>query len=132
LLSKPGIEARLRLAVEDDAGEIADLFLASRRDTLPSLPNLHAVGETRRWIAEAVLRRGQVWVAERHGRILGFAPIVGDHLGHLYVQPGHHRRGIGDRLLAKAKEISGDGWSCFLPAQCPGAGVHRGAGLCPH
>jgi GNAT superfamily N-acetyltransferase len=32
--------------------------------------------------------------------------VAGDRLDHLFVRPGYYRQGIGDRLLAKAKEIS--------------------------
>ncbi len=101
-----GHEAVLRPAALRDAGEIAELFLASRRDALPYLRRVHSDDDTRRWIAEEMLPRCEVWVAELDGRIVGFAAVAGVHLDHLYLLPGYYRLGIGDRLLAKAKEIS--------------------------
>lgn len=101
-----GQRAILRLATAADALEIADVFLAARRDALPYLPALHTDGETRRWIADVVLRGSVVWVAELDAAIVGFLSVAGDHLDHLYVRPGYHRVGIGNRLLAKAKEHS--------------------------
>jgi GNAT superfamily N-acetyltransferase len=98
----------LRPATTDDATAIATLFLASRREALPYLPEVHTDAETFAWMEQVVLARGDVWVAEFDGRIVGFMAVNGDHLDHLYLLPGYQRRGIGDRLLAKAKELSPD------------------------
>lgn len=98
--------ARLRPAAGADGPEIAGVFIAARRDALPYLPRLHSDDDTRRWMLETVLRRSTVWVAELDGTIVGFLSLIGEHLDHLYVHPGHYRQGIGDRLLAKAKEMS--------------------------
>ncbi len=101
-----GHSAIVRPATAADAPEIAEVFLAARRDALPYLPSLHSDAETRHWIAAVVLRHSEVWVAELDGVIAGFLSVAGDHLDHLYVRPGYYRQGIGDRLLTKAKEIS--------------------------
>lgn len=61
-------EVRLELAVPADAGEIADLYLASRADALPYLPRRHTHEEVRAWIADTVMRRCRVWVARQGGR----------------------------------------------------------------
>ncbi len=103
---KRGHSAILRLATAADALEIAEVFLAARRDALPYLPHLHSDDETRHWIGAVVLRHSEVWAAELDGVIAGFLSVAGDHLDHLYVRPGYYRQGIGDRLLTKAKEIS--------------------------
>lgn len=98
----------LRPATPADAGAVADVFLASRRDALPYLPALHTDDETRRWIADVVLPDRSVWVALADGRVVGFAALhrMRDFLDHLYVLPEWHRRGAGSALLAKAKELS--------------------------
>lgn len=98
----------LRRAEHDDARAIADLFLASRAEALPYLPRLHTDDETRIWIYAVVLARHRVWVALLDGVIAGFVALNGDWVDHLYVHPGYFRRGIGDRLLALAKEKSAD------------------------
>src|SRR5579859_4800501 len=49
--TRPMTAALLRPATVADVAEVADVFLASRRDALPYLPELHADGETRRYIA---------------------------------------------------------------------------------
>jgi GNAT superfamily N-acetyltransferase len=101
-----GYGAVVRPATAADALEIAEVFLASRRDALPYLPALHSDEETRNWMAAVVVRHSEVWVAALDDVVVGFLAVSGDRLDHLYVRPGHYRQGIGDRLLTKAKEIS--------------------------
>ncbi len=99
-------DVTLRRAGAEDADELAALFLASRREALPFLPELHSDEETHAWMGNVVVPGSEVWLAEEGGRIVGFVAVTGDHLDHLYVRPGHQRRGIGGRLLAKAQELS--------------------------
>ena len=89
-----------------DAGEIADLYLASRAQALPYLRRVHSDDEVRGWIAHVRLATGETWVAREDGRILGFLSLDGEDLDQLYLLPGQFRRGIGSLLLAKAKELS--------------------------
>ncbi|HET7263335.1 MAG TPA: GNAT family N-acetyltransferase [bacterium] len=98
----------LRPAAAADLEEVAEVFLASRRDALPYLPELHTNDETRRWIAHRVFRDGGMWVAVADGRILGFAALnaARNMLDHLYVRPGCYGGGVGSALLARAKELS--------------------------
>lgn len=89
-----------------DAGEIAALYLASRTEALPYLRRCHSDQEIRDWIEAVRLITGETWVAREAGRILGFLCLDGEELDQLYILPEHFRRGIGSRLLAKAKERS--------------------------
>jgi GNAT superfamily N-acetyltransferase len=73
---------------------------------MPYLPELHSDEETRDWIAGVVLPAQQVWVAQRKGRVIGFAAVDGSTLEQLYVLPEEQGRGVGSALLAKAKEMS--------------------------
>ncbi|HEV2440795.1 MAG TPA: GNAT family N-acetyltransferase [bacterium] len=86
---------------------MTELFLASRRDALPYLPETHTGDETRRWMAGVVFPAGGMWVAVLDGRIVGFAALnsARDHLDHLYVRPGWYGRGIGGALLERAKAL---------------------------
>lgn len=108
MMSNASAAVTLRPATPEDAAVIAALFLASRREALPYLPEVHPDAETYDWIERVVLTQGEVWVAVGDGRVVGFMAVVGDHLDHLYLLPGYGRRGIGGRLLAKAKELSPD------------------------
>ncbi len=102
-------ETELRPAGSSDALAIAELFTASRHDALPYLPELHDDDDTRHHFANVVMARCAVWVAVEHSRIVGFMAwnAGSGHLDHLYLLPGYYRRGIGSRLLDKAKALSG-------------------------
>jgi GNAT superfamily N-acetyltransferase len=94
----------VRPARTEDADAVADLFLAARDAAMPYLPKLHPGDDVHAWIAEVVLPQDEVWVAERNGRVLGFAALAGEMLSHLYVAPDAQGAGVGRVLLAKAME----------------------------
>ena len=48
------------------------------------------------------IERGQVFVAEDDGQILGFAALVGSELDGLFVEPGLWGKGIGRALIEAA------------------------------
>jgi ribosomal protein S18 acetylase RimI-like enzyme len=50
-----------------------------------------------------VVQDQEVWVWVEDHRVLGFASLGANMLNHLYVDPAHQHRGIGDALLAHAK-----------------------------
>jgi GNAT superfamily N-acetyltransferase len=102
----PMSKLRLRAAVVQDGAAICALFLASRRDALPYLPELHSAEETLRWIAGTLIPGSMVWVAESGGRIVAFFALKGEELEQLYIHPEYFRRGVGRQLLAKARELS--------------------------
>lgn len=61
------------------------------------------------------LRESQVVVAERDGRVVGFAAVLRSYIGWLYVDPDEHGRGIGRALLRWAKRLAGeDAWTIAL------------------
>ena len=93
---------KLRPARADDAAAVADTFVASFRG-LTFLPILHADDEIRRWIRDEMFPGHEVWVAEVDERVVGFAALSGDLLGHLYVEPRHQGSGIGTALLDMVK-----------------------------
>ncbi|MBV8396273.1 MAG: GNAT family N-acetyltransferase [Actinobacteria bacterium] len=91
----------LRRAGAADADAVADVFLAARAG-MTYLPRLHTDEETRRWIADVMLERLEVWVAG-DGAVRGFAALGKHDLEHLYVEPSAQGQGIGAHLLAHAK-----------------------------
>ncbi|WBU54613.1 GNAT family N-acetyltransferase [Paracoccus sp. SCSIO 75233] len=95
---------RVRKAALADAGEIARIHRAARRAAMPWLPVLHSAAEDLRFFQTRVLAEQAVWVAADEDRIIGFAAVSGEWLNHLYVDPGDWRRGVGSRLLARAKD----------------------------
>jgi ribosomal protein S18 acetylase RimI-like enzyme len=99
----------IRVAEARDADEIAEVHTIAMREAMPYLPHLHTDAETRSWVAEVVLPRQEVWVAEAGGRVVGVAALEGEMLQQLYILPGYQGRGIGSDLLALAKSRRPDG-----------------------
>jgi GNAT superfamily N-acetyltransferase len=85
------------------------------------VPKLHTDDETRAWIRDVVLPGYDVVVAEVDGRLAGFAALEEDLLGHLYVHPSLQRRGVGDALLARAKELRPGGFRLWVFQRNTGA-----------
>ncbi len=76
---------------------------------MPWLPVLHSREDTIAYFAGHVLLHEEVLVAEVNQLVVGFIALEGDHVDHLYIAPAYQGRGIGDTLLAMAKEVRPDG-----------------------
>jgi putative acetyltransferase len=99
----------IRPARSADAEAIADVHLDSRREAMPWLSVLHSREDTIAYFAGHVLLHEEVLVAEVNQLVVGFIALEGDHVDHLYIAPAYQGRGIGDTLLAMAKEVRPDG-----------------------
>ncbi len=110
---QPG-DARIRVARHTDAVDCATVYLRSRAFALPTVPLVHPDREVRRWMADEVVGRADVWVAEVDGTLV--AMMVLDSAGrgagwieHLYLDPAWMGRGLGDKLVQLAKDRSPEG-----------------------
>jgi ribosomal protein S18 acetylase RimI-like enzyme len=99
----------IRPARSNDAKAVADVHLDSRREAMPWLPVLHSREDTIAYFAGHVLLHEEVLVAEANQLVAGFIALEGDHVDHLYIAPAYQGRGIGDKLLATAKELRPNG-----------------------
>jgi ribosomal protein S18 acetylase RimI-like enzyme len=104
----------VRPADEADAPALAELFLETRRASMPYLPELHSTAETRAWMRDVVVRCQEVWVAVSPRGIAGFAALDGALLAHLYVEQAEQGRGAGSALLRRAKEARPDGFRLYV------------------
>lgn len=82
------------LAVWATASEIAHPFLsqefiASERENIPNL----------------YLPNAETWVYEDDRRVVGFVALIGSEVGAIFVHPSHQRKGVGHRLMDKAKQL---------------------------
>ncbi len=109
----------IRRSTPADALPAADVFLAARA-TMTYLPKLHSDDETRAFIAGVVAQK-ETWVAERDGKIVGFAVVDGGWLEHLYVHPSRFDSDTGSRLFAQITERHPQGFELWVFQQNAGA-----------
>lgn len=94
----------IRPAGPGDAAVIADVWLRSFHTALPTVRRAHCDDEVRRWISEVLLPGHEVWVAEADGVVVGMLALSPGWVDQLYLDPDWRGRGIGDRLVALARQ----------------------------
>jgi GNAT superfamily N-acetyltransferase len=76
------------------------------------------------------LERGDVWVAEAAGDIVGFVAIDGTQLDGLFVEPAHWRKGVGSALVdAAVHEARRRGVSLTVTAAPAARGFYESCGF---
>ncbi|MEV7676656.1 GNAT family N-acetyltransferase [Streptomyces sp. NPDC088752] len=100
----------VRRAGADDAASMADVWLCSYDAALPTVRRAHTDDEVRTWFADIVVVRHESWVAVAEGRVVGLLVLdEGSELDQLYLDPAWRGLGLGDRLVALAKQRRPDG-----------------------
>jgi chorismate mutase/GNAT superfamily N-acetyltransferase len=119
----------LRPATTDDAEQITELYLATRRAAEPAMPAQLHTAESVLAFTTGVIVEKEVWVAERDD-IVGFATLAEAFLDALYVGPDHQGFGIGTALLDLAKARRPDGFALWVFASnAPARGFYHRHGL---
>jgi ribosomal protein S18 acetylase RimI-like enzyme len=99
------VEVSLRRATPRDADAVAEVWLRSRKASVPAVPApIHDDDDVRAWLAQTVSSASDLWVAER-SRIVAMMLLEGHWIEQLYVDPSSTGRGIGSRLIAEAKVL---------------------------
>ncbi len=99
-------DIEVRRARDDESAAVAALFRLSKETAMPYLPDLHSPEEDVAFFRDRVFLACEVWVAEHGGALAGFCAFRARWVDQLYVDPAHHRRGIGAALLRKAKDAN--------------------------
>lgn len=118
-MAEPGLEGvlralqpgtpKIRQVRHTDAAECARVYWRSRAFALPTVAAVHDEREVRRWMADELVGRTDMWVAEVDGTVVGL--MVLDHgrggagwIEHLYLDPAWVGRRLGERFLTLAAE----------------------------
>jgi len=102
----------IRPAAAADAGEVADVYLASFHATY-DFRLAHTDDEVRAWIGQTVALGG-TWVAiDEMGTLVAMMQVKPGQLDQLYVRPERLGEGIGRQLLDVAREHSPDGLTLY-------------------
>jgi N-acetylglutamate synthase-like GNAT family acetyltransferase len=105
----------IRRAVPADAPAIADVFAASRA-TMAYLPR--RAGDAP---LAGTARDKETWVADRDGRIVGFAGLDGGWVEHIDVHPSRFNTGTGAKLFRQAAMQHPQGFQLWVFQQDTGA-----------
>jgi GNAT superfamily N-acetyltransferase len=106
----------LRPARAPDGAAVADVYLRSFRDAMPSIRLTHSDDEVRGWIATIVLADPgmETWVAEAtDGSVVGMMVLGTDMVEQLYLLPEAQGQGLGDRFIELAKSQRPDGLALY-------------------
>lgn len=106
----------LRPADVGEADAVADVYGRARAAAAPAMPpGLHTPAEDRTWFAARLTDVDhECWVAEREGRLLGYALVSATWLDHLFVEPDHQGEGVGGALLDVVKGLRPDGFCLWV------------------
>lgn len=95
--------------------------MRSTYDRMTFIPRLHTPEEDLAYITGLVTEH-EVWVAESDDTgVLGFAVLSADQLLQIHVDPAEQNKGIGGRLLARAKERRPKGFTLWVFQKNEGA-----------
>ncbi len=101
-----GHKLQIRTATGENATEVADLYLDSRKKLLPFASLVHSDEEVCYWIRELLIPGGRVRVALLEQRIAGLCATSSEGsvswIEQLYLRPEYLRMGIGSALLRDA------------------------------
>ena len=123
------IDLVLRPATTDDAEQLTELYIPTRRAAEPGMPPQQHTGESVLAHTTGEIVEKEVWVAESD-TLLGFATLDRAFLDALYVGPDHQGFGVGTALLDLAKARRPEGFALWVFAGNDRArGFYRRHGL---
>jgi GNAT superfamily N-acetyltransferase len=105
------VSVGLRRAVDADAAAVAEVWLASFSDALPTVRRAHDDADVRRWVAAHLVPATECWLATDDDEVVAMMALSPGWIDQLYVVPGRQGRGIGAQLvrLAQGRAVA-EGW----------------------
>ena len=101
-----------RAAKINDANEVAEVYLTSRKTFLTYAPLVHSDEGIREWISNILIPAGRVSVAEGDSGIIGMMGLSESGgfgwIDHLYLKPSAVGLGVGSSFVDRAKSELGD------------------------
>ena len=94
---------------------MADVHVDCRNANVGSMPPMvHTRETTHRWMQGRLEGGSTGWVAERGGRLAGYAVLTGEWLDDLFLAPGETGHGVGAALLDVVKSELPDGFCLWV------------------
>jgi GNAT superfamily N-acetyltransferase len=104
-MHRDGVRFGVRRATHGDARSIAEVWLRSRRASVPAIPApVHSDDNARRWISDVVVPNGQTWVIAAEAGVVALLVLDNGTIDQLYVDPAHTGSGLGSQLIEFAKD----------------------------
>lgn len=92
----------VRVLRADETDAAARLHAASSL-LIPGYAHDHTPDQDRAFYREQVFRKGPIWGAFGHGRLVGHVALSPGWVDHLYVAPAHNGKGVGRTLIERAQ-----------------------------
>jgi putative acetyltransferase len=102
----PELNRVIRKGRAEDRGAILEIWLRAVRATHGFLTEAE-IQELLPLVRDAALPSLEIWVETAGDEMVGFAGLDGAKLEALFIDPAHFRRGVGRRLIDRARQLKG-------------------------
>jgi len=105
------VSTEFRRAVDVDAAAVAEVWIASFTEALPTVRRAHDDEDVRGWVRTHLVPETECWVATDEGDVVAMMALSPGWIDQLYVVPGQQGRGIGSALVGLAqRRCTEEGW----------------------
>jgi putative acetyltransferase len=100
----------IRAYRKEDFDVVTEFWSRAMKAAMPDLDKRmrYTLEDEREYFQNVICVEDQLWVYELENIPVGFLGISGEFIDRLYIDPGYHRRGIGQALLEYARTLAPD------------------------